>query len=283
MKCRAEADDDADQGNEEFVVCVIIGGVIESCSLDLIFGGYAEFFAAGDYPVDLTGFFMPVDEYDSEDEMPVYEDDSEEHFEEEELRSGKVGPAPADGKDGKPVLVVRGLPERDAICDALAHGFSYLEDRLTGRCDAPYSCVDMYEICRLVQAFDPNFAAAHMTPSVVDAMQIITPLQYHGMLGQLKTELPAYLAEAAQAPAFDRAGDVGDYTEAILTWWRVNGNGFPAWAEAARIVFALAPNSASCERVFARLKKLFGDEQMSALADYIQAALMLAYNGRRVG
>ena len=212
-----------------------------------------------------------------------YEDDSEEHFEEEELRSGKVGPAPADGKDGKPVLVLRGLPERDAICDALAPGFSYLEDRLTGRCDAPYSCVDMYEICRLVQAFDPNFAAAHMTPSVVDAMQIITPLQYHGMLGQLKTELPAYLAEAAQAPAFDRAGDVGDYTEAILTWWRVNGNGFPAWAEAARIVFALAPNSASCERVFARLKKLFGDEQMSALADYIQAALMLAYNGRRVG
>jgi len=84
VKCRAEADDDADQGNEEFVVCVIIGGVIESCSLDLIFGGYAEFFAAGDYPVDLTGFFMPVDEYDSEDEMPVYEDDSEDSEEEDD-------------------------------------------------------------------------------------------------------------------------------------------------------------------------------------------------------
>ena len=52
---------------------------------------------------------------------------------------------------------------------------------------------------------------------------------------------------------------------------------------AARIVFAVSPNSASCERVFARLKNLFGDEQMSALADYVQAALMLSYNGRLVG
>ena len=48
-----------------------------------------------------------------------------------------------------------------------------------------------------------------------------------------------------------------------------------AWSEAARIVFAMSPNSALCERVFALLKNMFGDEQMSSLADYIQAALML--------
>ena len=41
--------------------------------------------------------------------------------------------------------------------------------------------------------------------------------------------------------------------------------------------------SASCERVFALLKSLFGEQQMSALADYVQASLMLNYNGRRVG
>ena len=50
-----------------------------------------------------------------------------------------------------------------------------------------------------------------------------------------------------------------------------------------RIVFAISPNSASCERVFALLKNLFGEQQMSALADYVQAALMLNYNGRRFG
>ena len=37
------------------------------------------------------------------------------------------------------------------------------------------------------------------------------------------------------------------------------------------------------ERVFALLKNLFGEQQMLALADYVQASLMLNYNGRRVG
>jgi hypothetical protein len=54
---------------------------------------------------------------------------------------------------------------------------------------------------------------------------------------------------------------------------------------AARVVFAISPNSASCERVFFLLKNLFGEEQLqiSALAAYIQVALMLNYNGRQVG
>ena len=70
---------------------------------------------------------------------------------------------------------------------------------------------------------------------------------------------------------------------AILSWWRTNGASFPAWALAARIVFAISPNSASCERVFALLKNLFGDQQLLALADYVEAALMLNYNRRIVG
>ena len=51
----------------------------------------------------------------------------------------------------------------------------------------------------------------------------------------------------------------------------------------ARIVFAISPNSASCERVFALLKNLFGEEQSLSLADYVQASLMLNYNDRSVG
>ena len=82
---------------------------------------------------------------------------------------------------------------------------------------------------------------------------------------------------------FDKTS-VNDYTEAILGWWRAaNCSAFPAWALAARIVFAISPNSASCERVFALLRNLFGESQMSSLADYIQAALMLNYNKREVG
>ena len=51
----------------------------------------------------------------------------------------------------------------------------------------------------------------------------------------------------------------------------------------AALAAQASPNSASCERVFALLKNLFGEQQMLALADYVQAALMLNYNGRRVG
>ena len=58
---------------------------------------------------------------------------------------------------------------------------------------------------------------------------------------------------------------------------------FPAWADAARIVFAFTPNSAAAERVFSLLKAMFGDLQMETLADIIQAALMLRINKRKVG
>ena len=55
------------------------------------------------------------------------------------------------------------------------------------------------------------------------------------------------------------------------------------WALAMRIVGSFTPNSAAAERVFSLLKSMFGDEQMWALADMIQAALMLKYNQRNVG
>ena len=102
------------------------------------------------------------------------------------------------------------------------------------------------------------------------------------MLPDLKCELPLYLAAAATAPVFDKS-NVEDFTNALLTWWRTNGKTFPAWALAARVAFAISPNSAACERVFALVKTMFGEEQMSALADMIQAALMLRSNKRVLG
>ena len=98
----------------------------------------------------------------------------------------------------------------------------------------------------------------------------------------VEPELPVYLSAAKNAPALDKS-DVAISSESLLKWWRVNGKSFPAWAKAARIAFALTPNSASCERVFALLKNMYGEEQLSALADQLQASLMLAYNKRRVG
>mmetsp|Transcript_8882 Transcript_8882/g.28070 ORF Transcript_8882/g.28070 Transcript_8882/m.28070 type:complete len:292 (+) Transcript_8882:74-949(+) len=208
-------------------------------------------------------------------------DGHEEHFEEFELRSGRDGPAPAAG-DGRPVLVVRDLPERAKVCDQLTPGFDYLEARITGTCDAQYSCATMHDICDKVRAFDPNFASAHVNDYFIDSMDVIKPLVGLGMLSDLKRELHKYLAAAIAAPPFNRAS-VNDYSEELLKWWRINGSSFPAWARAARVVFALSPNSASCERVFSLLESMFDEEQRSTLADALQAALMLRYNNRRVG
>ena len=204
-----------------------------------------------------------------------------EHFEEEELRSGKDGPAPT-GADGKPVLLVRHLQERKDICAAIWPAFEYLENRITGNCESPYDCTTMYSIFRVIRAFDPNFAHAHVDTAFVDSMSVVRPLLAQNLLADMKRDLPAYLAAAAQAPIFNKS-DLDSYTTSLLIWWRVNGKTFPGWAIAARIAFALTPNSASCERVFSLLEEMFGPQQDGSLADQLRAAIMLAYNKRRVG
>ena len=208
-------------------------------------------------------------------------DDHEEHFEEFELRSGKDGAAPSTG-DGKPVLIVRDLQERADICNKLTPGFDYLESRVTGTCEAPYSCANMYAVCDVVRAFDPNFAAVYVDAAYVDSMDVMTPLAGLRLLADLKRELHKYLAAANSAPAFNKA-NVDEYSAGLLKWWRVNGSQFPAWAQEARIAFAISPNSASCERVFSLLDRMYSEDQRSTLADAIQASLMLSYNTRRVG
>lgn len=210
-----------------------------------------------------------------------YEDGVTEHFEEEELRFGRPGP-PVPGSDGKPYLVVKDMGERKQVCDSLWGGFQYLENRVNGDCQANYSCVNMYKLCCAARMFDPYYAKVHATPEMVDRMNAITPLSEHGIIPSLKQELPLYLAAAATSPSLS-TDDVDTYTEGILEWWRVNGGGFKSWKKAAQITFALSPNSASCERVFSLLSHMFGDDQRSALADYLRAALMLKYNKRVVG
>lgn len=58
----------------------------------------------------------------------------------------------------------------------------------------------------------------------------------------------------------------------------VNSSLLPKWSLAARIAFAISPNSASCERIFSLLEEMYGDQQMHALADQLRAAIMLAFS-----
>jgi hypothetical protein len=153
-------------------------------------------------------------------------DGIEEDFEEEEIR---------------PKIVTRDMPERKRVADALAPAFEYLETRVTGTCDAIYDCSDMYETCRLVQVFDPCFAATHVSAQWVDDLAKVTPLGALADLNKMKAQLPIYRQRAATFTV--NYASVEDFSTSVLEWWRENADDqISAGSEAARIVFAISPS-----------------------------------------
>ena len=133
-----------------------------------------------------------------------------------------------------------------------------------------------------MRTFDPYYAAGHVTPAHVQGLAVIRPIAARNLIEHLVQELPTYLALAAAAPPLDHSS-VTDYTAGLLLWWRTRHQRMPAWAEAARIAFALSCTSAASERIFSLVEGMFGTDQVSALADQLQAAVMLRYNKRHVG
>ena len=182
-------------------------------------------------------------------------------------------------------IEVREMDEWKRLAAAAKGGITYLRNRLTGNLPAQqknFDCSHMYEVLRVVQAFDPSWAAQHLDANVVNALAVVKPLR--NMTAALLGELPAYLVATAGVVIDHSEGkEDHSFTEQVLKWWATNGSKFPAWAEAAQIIFAFTPNSAAAERVFSMLKSMFGDQQMETLADIIQTALMLRINERRVG
>ena len=80
-------------------------------------------------------------------------------------------------------------------------------------------------------------------------------------------ELPKYLAAASQLTV--QREDVADFTQAVLQFWRSHASQLPHWSLAARLMFAMSPSSAACERVFSLLESTFGRDQLRALSDYV--------------
>jgi hypothetical protein len=196
-------------------------------------------------------------------------DGTEEELEEEEIR---------------PLVLTADTPERKKINESLAPAFTYLEKRLTGDCTATYSYEHTYTVVRVAQMFDPGWASVYLTPPMVDELPLIVSIGELDLIGDLKRELPAFTAAIAY---YGRGGatppSLDELTPMILKWWREHANQFPTWAKAARIVFAMPASSAGAERIFSLLKAMYGSHQVSALADQIQASLMLRYNKRAVG
>ena len=52
-----------------------------------------------------------------------------------------------------------GLHQR--VIDAILPAFDYLENRLTGQCQAQFDCTHSYAICRVLRLFGPSYVAEH--------------------------------------------------------------------------------------------------------------------------
>jgi hypothetical protein len=169
------------------------------------------------------------------------------------------------------------------VIASLSPGFEYLENRMTNSSSVarPYHCADDLAVFKAVRVFDPSRAALHaLNADSVRSLSVVRCISEELIEGML-TELDKYTT-AARDFETDRA-DVETFTSSVLKFWRTHRSELPTWSKAARIVFALSPNSASCERVFSLLASMFSPEQKATLGDALQASLMLRYNKREVG
>ena len=179
------------------------------------------------------------------------------------------------------IINVLKFDDWEAAVEIVKGAYTYLENRITDNCQTPYHCSGPFEVCRTSQLFDPSYAANHLNASAVDELCDSVPA-VSMFKTQLKSEIEAYATAAAAAPPMQHS-DVHAFTEAVLEFWRKHGSKMKTWRDMARRVLAIPPNSAASERVFSLLEAMFGKDQLQALSDMIQAALMLRYNKRSVG
>ena len=83
----------------------------------------------------------------------------------------------------------------------------------------------------------------------------------------LIAELPDYVAAARDV--------VVTTEEQKVKWWCQHVERLPRWSAAVKQVLLVQPSSAAVERAFSILSAAFSDQQDSALADYLQASVML--------
>ena len=221
-----------------------------------------------------TGRIVSIEVVDDEKVFKVaYDDDDDE----EELGEGEI----------MGLLDVYGDGLHQRVIDAILPAFDYLENRLTGQCQAQFDCTHSYAICRVLRLFDPSYVAEHeatIDSASVRELALVVPLAMERggeLLTDLERDLPLLLA-AAHGFTADH-GSVDNFTESVLGWYKNHSSEIVAWAGASLIVFLFTPSSAAAERVFSLLKALFGSDQDVALADYIQGSMMVRYNGTKRG
>lgn len=109
------------------------------------------------------------------------------------------------------------------------------------------------------------------TAADVEQLRLFKLFNKDDTITNLQQELPDYRAEADGVRI-----DAGDE----LQWWKSKAERLPCWSAAAKLLALVQPSSAAAERVFSLLAAAFNELQEGSLEDYLEAAVMLAYNYR---
>ena len=110
----------------------------------------------------------------------------------------------------------------------------------------------------------------HQQHAAVDELRLFPFLDDNVTVNALKQELPAFRAAAEDVTGVDPA-----------KWWKDHADELPSWSSAAAEVLLIQPSSAAAERVFSLLQQAFQYQQDQALEDYVEASIMVQYNGRK--
>ena len=149
--------------------------------------------------------------------------------------------------------------------DCIEPGLTYFADTVI---DGPLKpALAIFKAARL---FNPQkISEMSITAKSLDALQVV-PFFDTETIGNLKEELPSYLAKATDlSPDHDP-----------LVFWQAKSPDLPHWAAAAKKVLVVQPSSAASERAFSLLASTFHDQQSQSLVDYIELSMMLQFNGR---
>ena len=146
--------------------------------------------------------------------------------------------------------------------DCIEPGLEYFTDAISG------SLSNSIAVFKAARVFNPK-KAVEMQPdaATLDCLAVM-PFLDTVTLQNLKTELPLYLAKAADiSPDYDP-----------IQWWKMTSTALPFWSAAVRKVLLIQPSSAAAKRVFSLLNASFIDQQDNCLQDYVELSLMFQYN-----
>ena len=165
----------------------------------------------------------------------------------------------------------------------VAPAAKYMNEKVIGEAGRG-AVIERMAIARM---FDPRHVkSSGLTDAQIGELRafrfVNTMDEYGELLNKMKDERSKYvgLANSITNETLRINPSTGKDTFDLLAFWRGHKEDIPSFAKMCRAVLSYAPNSCPPERVFSILADSFGDDQRSAMADYMEWSMMIQFNSR---